>query len=192
MITLKDIQLEKSVSTRRLHYTKSWTVYLDNIIYTVVLIFGFVLYPYLTYRYELDLENVNDRFIGYYVLPLIAFIGVYMAIRTFTQLRLKKIQTNQDCEQNKLSILNFAKTEGYNVRRKYNNCIILDKPKMDENYARTAVLLLKDKEIYFTFLQDNFRLNTPTFSTHLIFAWKLKNWIKKDAYNTRIEQEPKF
>ena len=190
MITLKDIQIEKSVETRRLHYSKSWTVYLDIIIYSLALIFGFIVCPYLIYKYELDLTNVNERFIGYYVLPLVVFFGLYMTIRTFTQLRLKIIQTNQDCEQNKQLILDFAETEGYFVRRKYNNCIILDQPKMNENYAKTAVLLLKDKEIYFTFVQDNFKLNTPTFISHLFFAWRLKKWMKKNAYNTRLAKEP--
>jgi len=185
MIPLKDIQFEKSVATRKLHYSKSWTVYLDVIIYSFALIVGFVLCPYLMFTYELDFEKVNDRFIGYCVLPLVAFYGLYMTIRTFTQLRLKKIQTNQNSEQNQQLILNFAKTQGYTVRRKHKNCIILDQPKMNENYARTAVLLVKNEEIYFTFLQDNSKLNTPTFITHLIFDWRLKNWIKKGGYYTR-------
>ncbi len=185
MITLKDIQIEKSIATGRLLYTKSWTVYLQIIVYLYAMIFGSIVCPYLIFRYELDLTNINDQFIGYYILPLVVFFGLYMTIRTFTELRLKTIQTNHDCEQNKQLILSFAETKGYLVRRKYNNCIILDQPKLNENYAKTAVLLLKDKAIYFTVIQDNFRLNTPTFVSHLFFTWRLKKWIQKNAFQTR-------
>jgi hypothetical protein len=77
--------------------------------------------------------------------------------------------------------LDFAKAKEYKIRVKNNNCIILDQPKMVEKYARTAVLLLQNEVVYYTFLQDDFRLNTPTFISHLIFARELKKWIKKDV-----------
>lgn len=186
MITLKDIQIEKSIATKRLHYAKSWMMYLDSIIYTLALNFGFVLCPYLMYKYELDFSNLNEQFIGYYILPLVMFFGLYMTIRSFTQFRLKKIQTNHNYEQNKQLILNFAKTEKYIVRRKSANCIILDQPKMNKNYAKTAVLLLKDTEIYYTFVQDNLKLNMPTFISHLFFSCRLKKWMKRNAFNLHL------
>lgn len=181
MITLKNIQIEKSIATKRLQYSKNWTVYLDQILFAFALLFGFVVCPILIYKFELDLSNTNERFIRYIVLPILIIYAVYMTFRTFTQFRLKKIISNRTSELNRQLILDFAKKKGYEVRRKNNNCIILDQPKMVEKYARTAVLLLQDEVVYYTFLQDNFRLNTPTCISHLFFARELKKWIKKEG-----------
>lgn len=181
MITLKNIQIEKSIATKRLQYSKNWTVYLDQILFAFALLFGFVVCPILMYKFELDLSNTNERFIGYVVLPILIFYAVYMTFRTFTQFRLKKIVSNQTSELNRQLILDFAKAKEYKIRVKNNNCIILDQPKMVEKYARTAVLLFQDEVVYYTFLQDDFKLNTPTCISHLIFAWELKKWIKKEG-----------
>ena len=181
MIQLKDIQIEKSITKKRLCYKRNWFEYFEVIIFNFSLIFGFILCPYLIYKDELNFKNVNDRLIGNYILPLIVFFAVYMVLRSFTQFRLKQIKTNHDDEYNLKSILTFAKSEQYMVRRKYNQCIILDQLKMDNKYAKTGVLILKNGDIYFTYVQDGFRLNTPTVISHLFFGWRLKKWIKKES-----------
>lgn len=177
MIRLENIQIEKSIATKRLQYSKNWTVYLDQILFVFFLLFGFVVCPILIYKFEFDLNNSNERFIGYVVLPILIIYAVYMTFRTFTQFRLKKIVSNRTSELNRQLIIDFAEKKGFEVRRKNNNCIILDQPKMVEKYARTAVLLLQDEVVYYALLQDNFRLNTPTCISHLFFARELKKWM---------------
>jgi hypothetical protein len=192
MLTLKNIDVEKSLSRKRLIYSKEFMEYLDLIIYPFAQIFAFVICPYLIFFYELDFENVNERFIGYYILPLVTFNGIYMTIRMFTQLRLKKIETNNTCIQNHQLILEFAKNEEFVVRRKKRNeedCIIMDKPIMESKYGRTAVLQLNNEEIYFTFVQDGFKLNTPTFIYHILFARRLKKWLSINTCKTPLESD---
>ena len=189
MLSLKNIDVEKSLSRKRLIYSKDFLEYLDLIFYPFAQIFGFVICPYLIFFYELDFENVNERFVGYYILPLVVFNGIYMTIRMFTQLRLKKIDTNNTYILNEQLIQEFAKNEEFVIRRKKRNeydCIILDKPHLEGKYGRTAVLILKGLQIYYTFIQDGFKLNTPTFISHLLFGWRLKKWLNKNAFNTPL------
>jgi hypothetical protein len=44
----------------------------------------------------------------------------------------------------------------------------------DESYKKTTIILLKDDLIYFTIIQDKYRLNTPVLTSHLFFKRKLK------------------
>lgn len=179
MLALRNISIEKSIASKRLYYSRKWIEYVDLILYPFAIVLGFVICPYLIYRFELNWENVNERFIGYFVLPIVMSYGTYMTIRTYTQFKLRKINTHRTREENQQLILSFAQNEEFVVRRKFNYCIVLDDRDEFGNTGRTAVLLLREDAIYFTYLQDNLRVNTPTFISHLIFSMKLRKWMKK-------------
>jgi hypothetical protein len=188
MRTLKNIDIIKSIDSKKLQYDKSWGEYFDVIIFLVAIIFGFVVCPLLVLFFEIDLSNPNEKFIGYTVLPILIILGSYLAIRKITELRLKTIPTTLNKQDTFDSIILFSQNEDYKIRRKSNYCIVMDQFKNDSKFARTAVLFITDNKLYFTMIQDNFKINTPTFSSHILLKRNLKRWLKNN--NGKSSQAP--
>lgn len=60
---------------------------------------------------------------------------------------------------------------------------------MNSNYAMTAIVFVMEDYIYYTMIQDNFKINTPTFFSHLLFAWRLKKWFRKNDDSNSVVQK---
>lgn len=182
MRTLKNIDIKKSIATKKLQYSKSWEDHLNTIIFVLTALLGFILCPILMIAFELDFAYQNDRFLTYFILPLLICFGVYSLFRTWTERNLTKITTSLSQEKNQEIVLEFARKNEYEIRRKYNHCIVIDIPKMNSNFAKTAIVFVMEDYIYYTMIQDNFKVNTPTFYSHLLFARRLKKWFSKNEY----------
>jgi hypothetical protein len=184
MRTLNNIDIIKSIDSKKLQYDKGWGEYFDALIFPVAIIFGFVVCPLLILFFEIDLNNPNEKFIGYTVLPLVIIIGSNLAIRKITELHLKTIPTTFNEQDTFDSIILFSENENYKIRRKSNYCIVMDQFKDDSKFARTVVLFITDNKLYFTMIQDNFKINTPTFISHILFKRNLKRWLENNAGNS--------
>jgi hypothetical protein len=187
---LKDIDIRRSIDSRKLHYKKSWGDYIDVIVFPIALLFGFVLCPILILLFEINFENPNEKFVGLTICPLLIFLGTYGSFRKISELHLRTIKTKLNKEEGIECIITFAKNEDYTIRRKSNYCLVLDQFKEDTKYAKTAVILITDKALYYTMIQDDFRLNSPTFISHILFKINLKRWLKNNVGNTSLAHEP--
>ena len=188
MRTIKNIDIKKSIATEKLQYSKSWEDYLNTIIFVFTALFGFILCPILIIAFELDFAYQNDKFLAYFILPLLICFGVYSLFRTWTELNLNKITTSLTQKKNQEIVLEFASKNEYEIRRKYNHYIVIDIPKMNSNYAKTAIVFVMDDYIFYTMIQDNFKINTPTFFSHLLFARRLIKWFSKnDDINSVVQ-----
>lgn len=178
MRTLKNIDVKKSISIRKLCYSKSWMDYFETILVIVSSALAFVVCPVLIYVLEFDYPNPgpNEKFVFIVLLPAVILFGMYLVFRKITELRLRKITGEFDKDLNRKLILEFAKQEDFSVRRKYNDCIVLDKSSLlNPIYAKTVVLFVCDEAIYFTMIQDNSKVNLPTFISHFVLNGELKS-----------------
>ncbi|WP_300662940.1 hypothetical protein [Fluviicola sp.] len=183
MRIIKGIDSEKSITQKRVCYSKSWMDYFDTVIFTLFFSTGFVICPLLIYAYELDYTNLspNEKFLSTIILPPVILFGIYMVFRKITELRLRKIVTEFDRDLNQKLVLEFAKHDGFDIRRKSGYCIVLDKTSlMNPMLAKTAVLLVRDKTIYFAMIQDSFKVNIPTMISHFIFEWRMRKWLRRN------------
>lgn len=183
MRTLKNIDVTKSISIRKLCYSKSWLDYFDTIVVILYFTLGLIVCPVLFYVSEFDYPNPgpNEKFVFIVLLPAVILFGVYMVFRKITELRLRKITSEFNKDLNRKLILEFAKQDDFSVRRKYNDCIVLDKSSLlNPIYAKTAVLFVCDEAIYFTMIQGNSKVNLPTFISHFFFEWRIKKWFRQN------------
>lgn len=183
MRTLKGVDIEKSIVQKRLCYSKSWLDYFDTIIFILFFMTGFVVCPLLIYIYELDYTNLspNEKFISIIILPLAILFGIYNVFRKITELRLRKIVTEFNQDLNQKLILEFAKQDGFDIRRKSGYLIVLDKTSLiNPMFAKTAILLVRDKIIYFAMVQDSSKINIPTMISHFIFEWRMRKWLRQN------------
>ncbi len=181
MRTIKNIDVEKSIARKKLHFAKSWWEYVDLFLFIVSFTFGFVICPLFVWAFELNFNNPNEKFLGFAVLPLVFCFGLYMTYRKLTEFKLTKIFEHADRDKIHSSILEFARTNEYDIRRKYNYCIVLDRPGMNPNFSKTAIVFISEDAVFYTMLQDNLKFNVPTFMSHLLFARSLKKWLRENG-----------
>jgi hypothetical protein len=182
MSELKNLNIEKSIATKKLQYTKSWGEYLDPVLFYFFIGFGFIIIPIKFYSSKVNYYDPNDKFMAIFVFPIVISIGIYLVFNKLTEKYLKRIKTKFTKTQNHQLILEFAKNEGYSVRRKSNNCIILDKFYSNQIHRKTAILFLIDDKIYFTMISSSHIFNTPTFISHHIFRRRILKWLNKPKF----------
>lgn len=187
MRTIKNIDVEKSIAHQKLHFAKSRWEYVDLFLFIVSFAFGFVFCPLVVWAFELNYNNPNEKFLGFVVLPLVFCFGLYMTYRKLTEFKLTKIFEHANRDKIHSSILEFARTNEYDIHRKYNYCIVLDQPGMNPNFSKTAFVFISEDSVFYTMIQDGLKLNSPTFISHLLFAWRLKKWLSENLeYKTLI------
>ena len=81
-----------------------------------------------------------------------------------------------DRQKNKQILLNFADKKQLELYRQTNDCLILSESLGDFNpsYKKSMVFILKDNEVLFTILKDQYKLNVPTLTSHLFLKHDLK------------------
>lgn len=174
MRRITKIDIDESVLRHKLIFQEEW---LDKFDRFVVYIFfsGLIIYPALTI-FEADFNNPNDKFISLTLLPLCILFGLYVVYRKATEKLLFTLTTPFDRQKNKQILLDFAEKQQLEVYRKSNDCIILNESLGDFNpsYKKSMVFILKDNEVLFTILKDQFKLNLPTLTSHLFLKQDLK------------------
>lgn len=174
MRRITKIDIDESIAQNKLIFQEEW---LDKFDRFVVYIFfgGLIIYPALTI-FETDFNNPNDKFISLTLLPLCILFGLYVVYRKVTEKLLFTLTTPFDRQTNRKILLNFADKQQLEVYRKSNDCLILNESLGDFNrsYKKSMVFILKDNQILFTILKDQYKLNVPTLTSHLFLKRDLK------------------
>jgi hypothetical protein len=183
MRRITKIDINESVSRHKLIFQEEW---LDKFDRFVVYIFfsGLIIYPALTI-FEADFNNPNDKFISLTILPLCILFGLYVVYRKATEKLLFTLTTPFDRQKNKQILLTYADKQQLEVYRKSNDCLILNESLGDFNpsYKKSMVFILKDNEVLFTILKDQYKLNLPTLTSHLFLKHDLKKLFKNVLTN---------
>lgn len=174
MRLITKIDIVESVSRHKLIFQEDW---LDKFDRFVVYIFfsGLIIYPALTF-FEADFNKPNDKIISLTLLPICILFGLYVIYRKATEKLLFKLTTPFDRQKNKQILLNYADKHQLEIYRKSNDCLIFNESLGDFNpsYKKSMVFILKDNEVLFTILKDQYKLNLPTLTSHLFLKHDLK------------------
>jgi hypothetical protein len=61
MRILKNIDIKKSIATKKLQYSKSWGDYLNTILFVITALLGFIICPIFVISFQLDFAHQNDN-----------------------------------------------------------------------------------------------------------------------------------
>jgi hypothetical protein len=174
MRRITKINIDESVNRHRLIFQESWVDKLDRLV--IYFSFGvFLVYPVLTFI-NADFKNPNDKFISLTILPISILFGLYVIYRKATEKRLFKVITPFDKQTTRQMLLDFADEQELEIHRKSNDCLIFNESSDDFNssHKKSMVFIVKDNLVLFTVLKDQFKLNLPTLTSHLLLRYNLK------------------
>ncbi len=173
---IKNIDIEESIFRNKLVFQEEWRDKLDRFI--VYLFFSeFIIFPAFSV-FELDQNNVNDKFVLFTILPLSMLFGIYVIYRKATEKYLITVPTPFDKQKNKQLLITFAEENNLEIYRKSNGCLIFNESLDDFNrsYKKSIVLIPLDNQVLFTILKEQYKLNLPTLTSHLFLKHDLKKF----------------
>lgn len=179
MRRITKIDIDESVSRQKLILQEEWLDKFDR--FVVFIFFGGIVFYSSLAIFKADFNNPNDKFISLTIFPLCMLLGVYIVYRKATEKLLFKLTTPFDRQKNKQILLNYADKHQLEIYRKSNDCLIFNESLGDFNpsYKKSMVFILKDNQVLFTILKDQYKLNLPTLTLH----WFLKHDLKKLFFN---------
>ena len=179
MANLSYIDIEKSIETGRLVSKKDWLAILDRIVFSFLLI-AFVTYPSLIY-FQADIQNSNEKIIGYIIFPIIIVFGLYSLYRKAFENSLTSVDTVLGRHKTKKLLLEFLNDKGYDNFRQSTDIVIVN---IEENlsfnnlWTKTITFIITDNKIYFNIVKNYPRLNPPVLFAHLFLKADIIKFFK--------------
>lgn len=169
MRTLRNLDITKSIESKKLIFEEDWSDKFDN--FTNYLIFIALITCSLLCLKEINPLSSNDR-VGYYLFPLITVFCLYGFYCKFSEKHLKEIKFYIHREEAKQKILEYGKKYNYRISKFSSNLIFLNEPINDfgpRNLERIILVFFKNDAILYTVIKEGFRSNAPVlFSQHFI------------------------
>ncbi len=191
MRSLKNLDIEKSIQTRKLVSDESWFDKFDT--YINYLMFLGLMAPAIFSLGNIK-SSANSDF-EYFLLICPLLFGLYGFYCKFTERHLKEIKFTIHKEEAKRRILEYGKKYDYRISKISNNLIFLNEPTDSfsfGNHETTTMVFFQDQSILFTLIKDASRLNVPVLiSQHIIrrdfkkllSLVKVENKIKKSYFS---------
>lgn len=171
MRNLKNLDIEKSMQTKKLIFEENWLDKFDIFI-TYLVFSSLTFYSFLIIK-NINPDSPNDT-VGYFINPLIIIFSSYAIFCKFSEKKLKEIKFKIHREEAKQRILEYGEQTNYRISKISNDLIFLNRSINDYgpgNQERTICIFFKDNEILYTLIKDAFRLNFPVlFSQHFVRA----------------------
>ncbi|WP_415328479.1 hypothetical protein [Chryseobacterium sp. MMS23-Vi53] len=168
MRSLKNLDIEKSIETRKLICEEGWFDRLDT--FTNYFMFLSFMLPAIFGLKDIKPSANSDFEYFFYICSFL--FGLYGLYCKFTEKNLKEIKFNIHKEEAKRRILEYGKKYNYRISKISNNCIFLNEPTDSfsfGNHETTTMIFFKDQSILYTLIKDASRLNVPVLiSQHII------------------------
>lgn len=184
MRILKNLEIEESISSKKLMFEESWWEKFDTftnyfmflaLIVSSILAFGSV-------------KSSANSDLEYLLCGSGLFFGLYGFYCKFTEKDLKEIKFNIHKEDAKQRILEYGNKNNYRVSKISNNLIFLNEPTSGYtlgNYEKTIMIFFKNESILYTLIKENARLNVPVLFSQHIVRIDLKKILKKTNKQTK-------
>ncbi|MFC3158897.1 hypothetical protein SAMN05443633_10776 [Chryseobacterium arachidis] len=186
MRSLKNLDIEKSIETRKLILEENWYDKFDT--FTNYLMFLSLMLPTFWGLGDIKQSANSDIEYLFYLCPL--SFGLYGFYCKFTEKNLKEIKFTIHKEEAKRRILEYGKKYNYRISKISKDLIFLNEPTDTlglGNHETTTMVFFKDQSILYTLIKDASRLNVPVLiSQHII-----RNDFKKLLSLKKIENKTK-
>lgn len=172
------IDIPKSIKQEKLLFEEAWFDKLQSIALYIFFSFAIILFSSI---YGVKSTNSNEEFYKY----LSAFgiiLFAYIIYRKATEKKLFVQKSNFEQEKNNQILLQFAKEKSLEIYRQSKECLIFNREKDDlnTNYKKSMIFLLDENKIYFTIIQDGYRLNLPVLLSHYFLKKDIKKLFSKN------------
>lgn len=186
MRSLKNLDIEKSIQTKKLICEEGWFDRFDT--FMNYFMFVSLMLPAFFGLRDIKPSANSDFEYLFFILPLI--FGLYGFYCKFTEKNLKEIKFTIHKEEAKKRILEYVKKYNYRISKISNDLIFLNEPTDSlsfGNHETTTMVFFKDQSILYTLIKDASRLNVPVLiSQHII-----RNDFKKLLSLQKIESKTK-
>lgn len=175
-----DLNVTKSINKNKLIAKTEWgDVPSQLTIYFVAAVFVLIEINIIP---AVDYSVISNRV--FVVVPLVLMSGAsfFIAYRKATEKHLLRISTSFDAGKNKAILSKYICSKGYKTCAFRKDCLIFKKTSIGEfiDYrTKTAVFIIRDHLVLFTILEENSRLNWPTFFSHLTIKRELEEILGK-------------
>jgi len=197
MRSLKNLDIEKSIESRKLVYDESLWDKFDTVI-NYFMFFSLML-PAIFGLKDIKPSANNDFEYLFYICPFL--FGLYGLYCKFTEKNLKEIRFTIHKEEAKRRILEYGKKYNYRVSKISNNLIFLNEPTNSFSHwdeEKTTIIFFKDQSISYALIQNGRKINAPVLlSQHFIRKDFKKilhqtkfNLIKKKGYFDMFFNDP--
>lgn len=166
MRTLKNLDINKSIESKKLVFEESWKDRLD----TFFMCFVIVVFIFLIISCFLELESFSKNGLEYTVLSGMITFSLYVLYCKLSEKKLKKIKFSVHKEEAKKRVIEYGKKYNFRISKWSGNLILLNEPTDGFSlkvYERTTLVFFEDNEILYTLIKEGARANFPVlFSQH--------------------------
>ena len=176
MREVKKIDINKSITLKRLIFSENWIDKIDRIL--IYIVFGtLIIFPAFMIL-KADFNLPNQKLISLTAFPITIFLSLYIVYRTATEKLLIELATQFNEEKNRKILMMFADKNKLIVSHDSKECVIL----YTRHYRITAIFIVKENIVLFTAMTNGYRINFPTLICHLILKQRLKKEYKHASF----------
>lgn len=179
MRTLRNLDINKSIESRKLIFEENWSDKFDN--FTNYLIFIALINSSVLCLKEINPLSSNDR-VGYYLFPLVIVFCLYGFYCKFSEKHLKEIKFYIHKEEAKQKILEYGKKYNYRISKISDNLVFLNESINNfssRNHEKTILVFFKSDSILYTIIKEGYRLNAPVLFSQHFTRRDLKKMLQK-------------
>ena len=178
MRQINNLNISESVRNRKLIFSEKLYDKFDRV--SQIIIFTMV----ISMNASIIFNEYESKFYFMLVINIIAIIfSAYIIYRKATEKNLRRLNGFNDSEKNYEILLELGNQEGLEIFIKSKNCLIFNEPNglFSSEYKTSTIILLEEKAIYFTMIQDGMKMNIPVLFSHLFLESKLKKIISSNS-----------
>lgn len=174
MRSLRNLKINQSIEQGKLVYNEPWDEKLD----TYANYFFSIAFIFIAATQLLNLKIHSENYVAFQIILGVSLgaLGLYNFYRKLVEKKLITIESNLQANEIKRRLLDFAIKEEYEIYRQNGYCLIFNETIgfWGDRHKKTRIIFIRDYKIYFTVIQDNFRLNRPIYTTHLFLKHAFK------------------
>ncbi|GAA5085814.1 hypothetical protein GCM10023210_06980 [Chryseobacterium ginsengisoli] len=186
MRSLKNLDIEKSIESKKLVYEESWSDKFDAVgryfIFSILIFYSFLVFK--------EIKPSPNNSLDYFVLSSLLTFCLYSSYCKFTEKNLKEIKFYIHKEEAKRRILEYGKKYKYRISKISSNLIFFNEPINGFSgwgEEKTTVIFFQDQSIFYTVIQNGRKTNAPV----LISQHFIRKDFKKILNQKKFDLNPK-